>query len=122
MNNIYINGDIAPFGYGYSDVYDIAQLNSELNAIEDKSLPLNVDINSFGGDVTAGYAMYNILRRFASENNTTITTRISGYCSSIATVIFLAGDERIGNSYADFFFRFLGFHCRVRFLTEIINC
>jgi ATP-dependent protease ClpP protease subunit len=103
MNTIYINGDIAPFNNGWDGVYDIANLNNDLNAIEDKSLPLIVDINSFGGDVTAGFAMANILRRFSSENKTTITTRISGYCSSIATVIFLAGDKRIGNSYADFF-------------------
>jgi ATP-dependent protease ClpP protease subunit len=105
MNNtIFINGDITPFAYGWDGLYDIANLNNDLNAIDKTDLKeLIVDINTFGGDVTAGFAMANILRRFASENSIEITTRISGYCSSIGTVIFLAGDKRIGNEYADFF-------------------
>jgi ATP-dependent protease ClpP protease subunit len=105
MNNtIFINGDIVPFGYGQSGVYDIETLNNDLNAIDKTDLKeLIVDINTFGGCVTSGFAMANTLRRFATENSIEITTRISGYCSSIGTVIFLAGDKRIGNEYADFF-------------------
>lgn len=104
MNTIFINGDIAPFAYGWEGVYDISMLNEELNAIDKTDLKeLTIDINTFGGDVTAGFAMANIIRRFATENSVEITTRISGYCSSIGTVIFLAGDKRIGNEYADFF-------------------
>jgi ATP-dependent protease ClpP protease subunit len=105
MNNtIFINGDIVPFASGYSELYDIAMLNNDLNAIDKTELKeLIVDINTFGGDVTTGFAMANILKRFASENSISLTTRISGYCSSIGTVIFLAGDKRIGNEYADFF-------------------
>lgn len=104
MNTIFINGDIVPFSGGWDDGYDIATLNNELNAIDKTDLKeLTIDINTFGGDVTAGFAMANIIRRFANENSVEITTRISGYCSSIGTVIFLAGDKRIGNDYADFF-------------------
>ena len=104
MNTIFINGDIVPFNSGWDGCYDIATLNNELNAIDKTDLKeLTIDINTFGGDVTAGFAMANIIRRFASENSIEITTRISGYCSSIGTVIFLAGDKRIGNDYADFF-------------------
>jgi ATP-dependent protease ClpP protease subunit len=103
-NTIFINGDIVPFANGNSELYDIANLNNDLNAIDKTDLKeLIVDINSFGGDVTTGFAMANILKRFASDNSISLTTRISGYCSSIGTVIFLAGDKRIGNEYADFF-------------------
>jgi ATP-dependent protease ClpP protease subunit len=105
MNNtIFINGDIVAFANGKKDCYDIANLNNDLNAIDKTDLTeLMVDINTFGGCVTSGFAMANTLRRFATENSIEITTRISGYCSSIGTVIFLAGDKRIGNDYADFF-------------------
>jgi ATP-dependent protease ClpP protease subunit len=104
MNTIFINGDIVPFGYGQSGVYDIEALNNDLNAIDKTDLKeLVIDINTFGGCVTSGFAMANTIRRFASENSIEITTRISGYCSSIGTVIFLAGDKRVGNEYADFF-------------------
>ena len=104
MNTIFINGDIAPFAYGWDGVYDISMLNNDLNAIDKTELKeLTIDINTFGGDVTTGFAMANMIRRFATENSVEITTRISGYCSSIGTVIFLAGDKRIGNDYADFF-------------------
>jgi ATP-dependent protease ClpP protease subunit len=103
-NTIFINGDITPFADGWEGCYDIANLNNDLNAIDKTELKeLIVDINTFGGDVTTGFAMANILKRFASENSISLTTRISGYCSSIGTVIFLAGDKRIGNDYADFF-------------------
>jgi ATP-dependent protease ClpP protease subunit len=104
MNTVFISGDIVAFNNGFSECYDIAQLNNDLNAIDKTDLKeLTIDINTFGGDVTAGFAMANIIRRYASENSVEITTRISGYCSSIGTVIFLAGDKRIGNDYADFF-------------------
>ena len=104
MNTIFINGDIVAFNDGWSEAYDIATLNNQLNEIDKTDLKeLTIDINTFGGDVTAGFAMANIIRRFATENSVEITTRISGYCSSIGTVIFLAGDKRVGNDYADFF-------------------
>jgi ATP-dependent protease ClpP protease subunit len=104
MNTVFINGDITPFAYGWDGLYDIAMLNNDLNAIDKTDLTeLIIDINTFGGDVTTGFAMANILKRFATENSVEITTRISGYCSSIGTVIFLAGDKRVGNDYADFF-------------------
>ena len=104
MNTIFISGDIVPFSYGEGGTYDIEQLNKDLNAIDKTDLKeLIVDINTFGGDVVSGFAMANSLRRFSEENSVEITTRISGYCSSIGTVIFLAGNKRIGNEYADFF-------------------
>lgn len=52
---------------------------------------LNVFINSVGGDVYEGLEIYNTLR--ASGKN--ITTVNTGMCASIASIIFLAGDERV---------------------------
>lgn len=76
------------------------RIRTKLNAMDftsDKTLL--VRINSEGGDVDNGFAIYNMLREVAAENGVTITTQIDGRCASIATVILMAGDRRIGNEY-----------------------
>lgn len=50
-----------------------------------------MEINSPGGDVWDGVAIYNALRNHPAE----ITTRIDGMAASIASVIFQAGDRRV---------------------------
>ena len=52
---------------------------------------LDVFINSPGGGVFAGVAIYNILKRV----NATVKTHNIGAANSIASVIFQAGDERV---------------------------
>ena len=62
---------------------------------------LVVEINSPGGDVMAGLGIYNMLRHFAASG-TSVTTRVTGIAASIASVIALAGDQRLmpSNSFA----------------------
>jgi ATP-dependent protease ClpP protease subunit len=57
--------------------------------------PVRVRINSIGGDVDTGFAIYHELRRYAKKNKVEIETFGEANVSSIATVIFLAGDSRI---------------------------
>lgn len=52
---------------------------------------LTVKIDSIGGEVEEGFAIYDYLRSLGVP----VTTRTDGACASIATVIFLAGDARI---------------------------
>ena len=52
---------------------------------------IEVQINSLGGDVFAGVAIYNALRTHSAR----ITTRVDGMAASIASVIVQAGDTRI---------------------------
>ena len=63
-----------------------------LNAISAKEL--HVEINSPGGDVFAGTAMFNMLRAWAKDVKQ-VVTKVSGVAASIASVIFLAGDKRV---------------------------
>lgn len=63
-----------------------------LNAINAKEL--HVEINSPGGDVFAGTAMFNMLRAWAKDGKQ-VVTKVSGVAASIASVIFLAGDKRV---------------------------
>lgn len=77
----------------------LVDVQNQLAQAEGKDL--KVRINSIGGDVSEGFAIYSELRRYAKENNTRITTIAEGRCASIATVIFLAGDERIVSKYVE---------------------
>lgn len=52
---------------------------------------INVHINSGGGSVFGGIAIYNMLRRFDAE----ITVYVEGLAASIASVIAMAGDKII---------------------------
>lgn len=51
-------------------------------------------INSHGGDAEEGFAIYYELRRYAKENKAKVKTFAESRLGSIATIIFLAGDER----------------------------
>jgi ATP-dependent Clp protease, protease subunit len=59
---------------------------SQLRAIGDK--PVEVQINSPGGDMFEGIAIYNVLR----EHPQPITVKIMGMAASAASVIAMAGD------------------------------
>jgi len=52
---------------------------------------LTVNINSPGGVVTDGLAIYNFLNSLDAK----VTTKVLGIAASMASVIFMAGDERI---------------------------
>lgn len=97
---INITGEIVPFNYwdekGYINLSDV---ESQLSKAEGKDIKVN--INSIGGDVEEGFMIYTALRKYAKENNAKITTYAKGRCFSIATVVFLSGDERIANKFVE---------------------
>ena len=69
-----------------------AMLSKQLEALNDVS-KIDVYINSYGGEVAEGVAIYNALKRHKAK----IRTICDGFACSIASVIFMAGDERIMN-------------------------
>ena len=60
---------------------------NELQEIKDKEI--HVHINSLGGSVFDGLAIYNALKNHAKK----VTTKVEGVCASIASVIAMAGDK-----------------------------
>jgi ATP-dependent Clp protease protease subunit len=58
--------------------------------LDGQSLPVNVRINSYGGDVMEGLGIYNILKAYPG----TVATYDMGFACSIAALIFMAGKER----------------------------
>ena len=75
----------------YSEVggYDVNAQGfiSQLQEIGDKDI--NVHINSLGGDVFDGLAIYNALRNHKKN----VTVKVEGIAASIASVIAMAGDN-----------------------------
>lgn len=88
---ITIYGDITSYPWFEGDVSS-ANLSRQLEALDDVN-EINVYINSYGGEVAEGIAIYNALRRHKAK----IRTICDGFACSIASVIFMAGDERVMN-------------------------
>jgi len=62
------------------------------DALEKVDTPnLTVRINSMGGSVSEGLAIYNLLNEFKGD----LTTIVDGFACSAASVIFMAGKKRI---------------------------
>lgn len=66
-------------------------LNMGKTTVGDYVTKINVHINSGGGSVFGGIAIYNILKRYDAE----ITVYVEGLAASIASVIAMAGDKII---------------------------
>lgn len=90
--DIYIYGDITSFPWLESDVssYMLSQRIAQLKDVD----RINVYINSYGGEVGEGLAIYNALKRHPAK----VCTYCDGFAASIASVIFCAGDERYMSS------------------------
>jgi len=96
--DLYFYGDIVSTAYNPDDWWscgdpedkapqDVADFLSELDGMTD----INIHVNSGGGDVFAGLAIYNILK----SNKANKTVYVDGLAASIASVIALAGDTVI---------------------------
>lgn len=88
--DLYIYGDIinnTGWKWDDSDVMpdDIKNLLDEIKDVKN----LNIYINSGGGSVFAGMAIYNMLKRSSAYK----TVYVDGVAASIASIIALAGDK-----------------------------
>lgn len=92
---LYIYGDIRKKGWiddwlgTGKDKTDAFTLKDALEQIDTPEL--TVRINSYGGSVSEGLAIYNLLTDFKGH----LRTVVDGFACSAASVIFMAGKERI---------------------------
>ena len=83
--SIYIYGDIAPGEMGGIDAKQVVDMLASAKGAK----VLNVHINSVGGDVYEGLAIYNALMNFPGE----VVCYVDGLAASIASTIAMAGDR-----------------------------
>lgn len=90
--SINIYGDIVSWKWVDSDVtaYDLSKQLEEMQDVD----TIHVHINSYGGEVKEGLAIYNALRAHKAK----VITYCDSFACSIASVIFMAGDERLMNT------------------------
>ena len=95
--DLYFYGDIVDSWWGAWD--DMDQYPESIKSFLDeaKGKDINIYINSGGGSVFAGMAIYNMLKRHQGYK----TVYVDGLAGSIASVIALAGDKVIipSNAY-----------------------
>lgn len=94
--NLYIYGDVEGDSYDFwTD--DVIESETSANHFRDElakypnAQQINIYINSYGGSVFEGTAIYNQLKRHTAHK----TVYIDGFACSIASVIAMAGDEII---------------------------
>ena len=88
MKFIYLSGEVSSWDYpGCISASQTRQLIADARA-EDPAAEITIVLNSFGGDVTEGVAVYNLLRAARP-----VSVVISGIAASIASVIAMAGDH-----------------------------
>ena len=88
--SIFIYGDIVsePWKWYESDVTS-HDLVKEIEGLD--VYVIHCYINSYGGEVAEGLAIYNALKRHKAK----VKTYCDGFACSAASVVFMAGDERI---------------------------
>lgn len=97
--DLYIFGDIVSSQW-YTDETSADSFRREIqNLASDGVTELNVHIDSYGGAVSAGWAIYNILKDFPG----TVNTFADGFVASAAVYPFLAGKNRAANPMSAFF-------------------
>ena len=98
--HIYIYGEITSYQGADAEYFGATNPKMVQDAIQGNkdATDLVVHINSVGGDVDAGFAIFDILK--TSGKN--IVTLIEGQCYSIATVIALAGTTRKATQNSEF--------------------
>lgn len=85
--NVYIYGEISDWGDQSSK-----GIASDLSYALNKQIQqVDVHLNSLGGEVKEGIAIYNLLKKSQAH----ITTYVDGFACSAASIVFCAGDDRI---------------------------
>lgn len=94
--DLYIFGDIVPFALFDGDVsaHSLEQQIKDLDVDE-----IRVHIDSYGGSVSEGWAIYNALRQHPAK----VVSYGDGFVASAALYPFLAGDERIASNLSAYF-------------------
>jgi len=95
----YIGGADLMSLFGGGETFNLSALKKFLDSLESDVTDIHVAINSGGGSVVEGWAIYDKLKTSGKK----ITTIGEGIVGSIATIIFMAGDVRKLHENSRFF-------------------
>lgn len=89
--DLYIFGTISSWGQWDDDDPSRSAYNIVKELQDVKAPSINVHINSNGGEVSEGLAIFNTLR----NSGKAVTTYCDGFACSAASVVFMAGTNRV---------------------------
>lgn len=95
--HLYIFGDIVTERWSEEEVSS-SSIQKEIAALD--ADVIHVHINSYGGSVSEGWAIYNTLR----DHPARVVTHADGFVASAALYPFMAGDDRIVSNVSALFF------------------
>lgn len=95
----YIGGSDLTSLFSGEETFSLSKLKKFIDNLEEDVTDLHVSINSGGGSVIEGWAIYDKLKTSGKK----ITTIGEGIVGSIATIIFMAGDVRKLHENSRFF-------------------
>lgn len=95
--HVYIFGDITSWRWEPEDV-SAWSLTQEIKDLDVDVIHVHID--SYGGEVSEGWAIYNALLQHRAR----IVTHADGFVASAAIYPFMAGEQRISSSVAAFYF------------------
>ena len=98
--HIYLYGEFYPDQSKYASDWGLVSVKDVMTQIKNNqdAEKLIVHIHSPGGDVIEGFAIYDVLK----SSGKVIDTLIEGMCASIATIPFLAGENRVITENSEF--------------------
>lgn len=97
--DVYIFGDlVTPGEQFFEDETSGWSFQREIGDLEAKEL--HVHINSYGGAISEGWAIYNTLKSHPAR----VVTYADGFVASAAIYPFLAGEERLASPLSAFYF------------------
>lgn len=96
---LYIFGDIVSSQW-FEDETSACSFRRELQALANEGVEeVNVHVDSYGGSVSAAWAIYNVLKDYPG----TVNSYADGFVASAAVYPFLAGKRRAANPMSAFF-------------------
>lgn len=96
---LYIFGDIVNDQW-FEEETSPTSFRKEIEALAAQGVnEINVHVDSYGGSVSAAWAIYNVLKDFPG----TVNSFADGFVASAAVYPFLAGKRRAANSMSAFF-------------------
>lgn len=95
--DIYIFGDIVPLEFFEGDISAAGIVGEIKDLVVDE---IRVHIDSYGGAVSEGWAIYNALRQHPAR----VVTYGDGFVASAALYPYLAGEERVASNLSAYFF------------------
>ena len=95
--HVYIFGDIVPYAFFEGDT-SADSFRREISELDVQTIHVHID--SYGGAVSEGWALYNALKDHPAK----VITHGDGFVASAALYPFMAGDERIVSNLSALFF------------------